>query len=147
MNMIKTIEDALAQNNIAPVEAFLAFLAREMTCLNKDKQSKIKNFLNWLEKEILKSSVEDQRNKTKIKGFHEDTLEGLLDILKKNKAVPDPCPSKTRDAIDEEFSTAMNALTPLKAHIKATDDVIDQIVCKLYGLTDDEIAIVEGQGI
>ena len=41
----------------------------------------------------------------------------------------------------------MNVLAPLKVHIKATDNLVDQIVYRLYGLTDDEIAIVEGQEI
>jgi len=127
------------------VHDLLAFLAEEMTQLNKDKQSKIKGFLAWLEKEILKGSVEDQKNKSKIKDFHESTFDSLLDILKKNKVVPDPCPFNTRETIASEFSTAMNVLTPLKARIKATDNLIDQIVYKLYGLTDDEIAVVEGQ--
>ena len=75
-------------------------------------------------------------NKTKIKDFHEDTFESLLDILKKNKVVPDPCPSNTRDTIADEFSAAMNVLTPLKGRIKATDNLIDQIVYRLYGLSD-----------
>ena len=74
------------------------------------------------------------------------TFEDLLDVLRKNKVVPDPCPSNVRDTIANEFSAAVNALTPLKARIKATDDLIDRIVYKLYGLTDAEIAIiVEGQ--
>lgn len=127
------------------VHGLLAFLAEEMTRLNKGKQAKIKGFLNWLEKEILKGSVEDQKNKTKIKDFHKDTFESLLDVLKKNKAIPNPCPSNIRDTISGEFSAAMNVLTPLQAHIEATDKLIDQIVYRLYGLTDDEIAIVEGQ--
>ena len=127
------------------VHDLLAFLAEEMTRLNKEKQAKIKDFLAWLEKEILKGSVGDQKNKTKIKDFHESTFEDLLNILKKNKAVPDPCPSNTRDTIAAEFSTAMDVLTPLKARIKATDNLIDQIVYKLYGLTGDEIVIVEGK--
>lgn len=127
------------------VHDLLAFLAKEMTRLNKEKQSKIKSFLNWLEKEILKGSIENQKNKTKIKGFHKSSLEDLLDILKKNKAVPDPCPSNIRDTIAGEFSPAVNVLAPLKARVKATDSLIDQIVYKLYGLTDDEIAIVRGK--
>jgi len=127
------------------VHDLLAFLAEEMTLLNKENQSRIKAFLSWLEKEILKGSVEDQKNKTRIKGFHNNTFEGLLEVLKKNKVVPDPCPSNIRDSIAVEFSAAVNALTPLKARIKATDNLIDQIVYKLYGLTDAEIAIVEGQ--
>jgi len=36
-------------------------------------------------------------------------------------------------------------LKPLMAKIDATDALIDQIVYKLYGLTDEEIAIVEGK--
>ncbi len=127
------------------VHDLLAFLAEEMTRLNKEKQAKIKAFLDWLEKEILKGSVENQKNKTKIKGFHESTFEDLLDTLKKNKVVDDPCPSKIREAVAQEFSAAVDILSPLKARIKATDNLIDQIVYKLYGLSDDEIAIVEGQ--
>jgi len=128
------------------VHDLLAFLAEEMTHLNKEKQSRIKGFLLWLEKEILKGSVEDQKNKTKIKNFHEHNLEALLDILKKNKVVSDPCPSSTRDTIANEFSSATRVITPLKADIKETDTLIDQIVYKLYSLTDDEIAIVERTG-
>jgi hypothetical protein len=127
------------------VHDLLAFLAEEMTRLNKEKQSKIKGFLTWLEKEILKGSVEDQKNKTKIKDFHKGTFEALLDVLKKNKVVPDPCPSGIRDTITSEFSAAVNAITPLKTQTEATDDLIDQIVYRLYGLTEAEIAIVEGQ--
>jgi len=121
----------------------LAFLAEEMTRLHKEKQSKIKGFLAWLEKEILKGSVEDQKNKTRIKDFHNNTFEDLLEVLKKNKVVKDPCPANVRDTIAGEFSAAVNALTPLKARIKATDKLIDQIVYKFYGLTDDETEVVE----
>ena len=127
------------------VHDLLAFLAEEMTRLNKEKQSRIKAFLSWLEKEILKGSVEDQKNKTRIKDFHNNTFEDLLDVLKKNKVLKDPCPSDVRDTIASEFSSAVKALTPLKARIEATDDLIDQIVYRLYGLSDAEIAIMEGQ--
>ena len=128
------------------VHDLLALLAEEMTRLNKEKQSEIKSFLTWLEKEVLKGSVENQKNKTKIKGFHKGSLEDLLKVLKKNKSIPDPCPSTTRDTIAGEFSAAMQVLIPLKAQIEATDKLIDQIVYKLYNLTDDEVAIVEGIG-
>jgi len=127
------------------VHDLLAFLAEEMTRLNKEKQSRIKAFLTWLEKEILKGSVENQKNKTRIKDFHNSTFEDLLDVLKQNKVVKDPCPSDVRNTMVSEFSSAVNTLTPLKARIKATDDLIDQIVYRLYGLTNTEIALVEGQ--
>jgi hypothetical protein len=127
------------------IHDLLAFLAEGMTRLNKEKQSLIKGFLGWLEKEILKDSVENQKNKTKIRNFHEGYFDDLLDVLKKNKVVPDPCPSDIRDTIESEFSHTMNDLVPLKSLIKVIDDLIDRIVYKLYGLTDAEIAIVAGQ--
>jgi len=37
----------------------------------------------------------------------------------------------------------MSVLEPLKEKIKTTDNLIDQIVYRLYGLTDKEIEIVE----
>jgi hypothetical protein len=39
----------------------------------------------------------------------------------------------------------MAKLKPLLARIEATDRLIDRIVYKLYGLTDEEIGVVEGQ--
>jgi len=38
----------------------------------------------------------------------------------------------------------MLVLEPLKEKIKNTDNLIDQIVYKLYGLTEEDIEIVEG---
>jgi hypothetical protein len=61
--------------------------------------------------------------------------------------VPDPCPSNIWNTIEAEFSAAVIELSPLKDHIAATDKLIDQIVYKLYNLTDEEIALVEGKPI
>ncbi len=37
----------------------------------------------------------------------------------------------------------MTLLEPLKAKIKATDELIDELVYKLYGLTEEERKIIE----
>jgi len=126
------------------VHDLLASLAERMIDLNKRKQAEQKRFMGWLEKEVLKGSVEDQKNKTKIREFHKGTFEDLLDVLKKNKVVADPCPLKIRDIILNEFTQAVSVINPLKSQIQLTDNLIDQIVYKLYGLTDDEVAIVMG---
>lgn len=126
------------------VHDLLAFLAEEMTRLNKEKQAKIKAFLNWIEKEIIKGSVENQKNKTKIRNFYEGTFEELLDILKRNGVITGPYPPDKRDNLEHVFTEAVNGINPLIRRIKLTDNLIDQIVYKLYGLTDDEINIVEG---
>ena len=127
------------------VHDLLAVLAKEMTRLNKEKQSATKAFLTWLEKEIIKGPVGAQKNKTGIRNFHEGALEELVDVLKKNKSIPGPCPSGTLNTISGEFSTAMDILAPLKTQILLTDRLIDRTVYRLYGLTEDEIAIVEGR--
>lgn len=41
---------------------------------------------------------------------------------------------------------ASRQLAPVLARIAATDALIDQIVYRLYGLTEAEIAVVEGGG-
>ena len=46
--------------------------------------------------------------------------------------------------IREAWETSMETLRPLLARIEATDRLIDRIVYQLYGLTEEEIAIVEG---
>ena len=127
------------------VHDLLACLAQEMTLLNKEKQSQIKGFLAWLEKEILKGSVEDQKNKTRIKDFYDNTFEDLLDILKKNKIVSDPYPLDKRNILENEFNGALTVINPLRDKIKLTDKLIDQIVYKLYCLTKEEVAVVEGR--
>ena len=38
----------------------------------------------------------------------------------------------------------MSVLEPLKTKIKATDELIDEIVYRLYGLTNKEVEIVRG---
>ena len=47
--------------------------------------------------------------------------------------------------IREAWETSMETLRPLLKDIEATDRLIDHIVYQLYGLTEEEIAIVEGQ--
>ncbi len=47
--------------------------------------------------------------------------------------------------IRQEYEASLRTLLPIKRRLKDTDDLIDQIVYKLYSLTDDEIAIVEGR--
>ena len=133
------------QEKFDVVHGLLAFLAEEMTRLNKEKQGKIKGFLTWLEKEIIKGPIEDQKNKTIIKNFYENTLEKLLDVLKKNKIIEDPYPLNKWNTINAEFSSVVNELTPLKARITAIDKLIDQVVYRLYGLSSEEVLLVESK--
>jgi hypothetical protein len=156
-------ESYLAQGDKAPVLEFvehqltqkperadvvhdlLAFLAEQMIAMNKEKHEEITGFLTWLERHI-GAKVDDLSNKTKIRAYHDLDLDTLLSILRKNrrKLSVNPTTRAVQEPIETEFNASMAKLTPLKAKIAATDRLIDLIVYKLYGLTEEEIALVEG---
>ena len=135
------------------VHDLLAFLAEEMTRLHKEKQAESKGFLGWLES-YLGISVEDLRNKTKVKEYWkaEGGWEGFISALEQNKRAIqsakgiDVTRREPQETIRTEFDSSIARLRPLLEHIELTDELIDQIVYKLYGLTEAEIAVVEGRG-
>jgi hypothetical protein len=45
-----------------------------------------------------------------------------------------------------EYGVSLTKLLPLKQRLAATDRLIDRVVYRLYGLADEEIAVVEGKG-
>jgi len=126
------------------VHDLLAFLAEKMIEYNKEKNKETKSFLGWLEGEV-GTKVEDLTGKTTIKKYHETTRGNLTSILKKNKKKLqiDPARRDFQDRLFTEFDKSLQKLTPLKRKIEMTDHLIDQIVYKLYGLTEEEIKIVE----
>ena len=46
--------------------------------------------------------------------------------------------------LEQEYQDSLNTLLPLKTQLMRYDKLIDRIVYQLYGLTEAEIAIVEG---
>ncbi|MEK7845886.1 MAG: restriction endonuclease, partial [Nitrospinota bacterium] len=138
-------EFAMGRNDT--VHDFLAYLAEQMIELNKVKNKEIKGFLKWLEREI-GAETTDLANKTAIKEYYEHSFEHLLDVLKKNKnkISIDPSDRKKQELFEKHFTKSIFVLHPVKEKIEATDKLIDEIVYKLYGLTEDEIEVVEGKG-
>ena len=127
------------------VHDLLAHLAEEMIRMNKEKQEEIRGFLAWLE-EFAGAKVDDLTNKTKVSAYYEIEFSELLSIMKKNKRKL-PCDPNRRafsEDLRREFSASMEKLSPLLLRIGETDRLIDAVVYKLYGLSEAEIAIVEG---
>lgn len=126
------------------IHDLLAFLAEQMIAMNKEKQQEVRGFLAWLERTV-GAKVDDLSNKTALRAYHEHDLKTLLDVLYQNRRRLniDPQTRSVQESIEREFSASMAKLTPLKAHIAVTDRLIDLIVYRLYGLTEEEIAIVE----
>ncbi len=127
------------------VHDLLALLAERMVEMNKTKGEEIRGFLHWLEREI-GVKVDMLKNKTKIQGYFDLSFEELLGILRSNRRSIDVDPSSRdfQESLEREFTNSLDKLNPLHSRIQATDALIDQVVYQLYGLTDEEIAIVEG---
>ncbi len=145
-DIIKWSEHELALKRNDTIHDFLAFLAEEMIELSKAKNKETKGFLKWLEREI-GTGIDDLPNKTAIKEYHDNDFNHLLVVLKKNKnkLSIDPSNRKKQELLEYHFTKSMNVLEPLKIRINTTDDLIDRIVYKLYNLTPEEVAIVEGK--
>jgi hypothetical protein len=138
------------------VHDILAFLAEQMIELNKEKQKEIKGFLNWLETQLKITDgegIEGLTNKSKIKNYLGDYQKGEMNLpfdefweilqKNKNKMVANLKSREFYETIKKEYEKSLSKLLPLKEKLAKTDRLIDQIVYKLYGLTDEEIAIIE----
>ena len=145
------------------VHDLLAYLAEEMLRLNKEKRAAQKEFLDWLivtlkvqQDKDGKTGLDALMGKAKLSDFPGDYQKGephlrpeeLMDILQKNKSKLGVRLTDTAlvEGIQRRYTAALEKALPLKERLSATDKLIDQIVYKLYGLTEDEIKIVEGQG-
>ena len=127
------------------VHDLLAHLAEEMIRMNREKQEEIRGFLAWLE-EFIGFKVDDLSNKTKVQAYYEIEFSELLGVLKKNKRklACDPARRAFSEDLRREFSASVEKLAPLLARIGEIDRLIDEVVYRLYGLTEEEVAIVEG---
>jgi hypothetical protein len=127
------------------VHDLLAFLAERMLEMNKQKQQEIKGFLGWLEGEV-GAKIDDLSPKTKIQSYYDYDFNDFYAVLKKNKnkLSINPSSREKSELLKDEFLKSVGKLEPLREKIKQTDRLIDKIVYELYGLTEEEIWIVEG---
>ncbi|RKU17102.1 hypothetical protein C6500_16100 [Candidatus Poribacteria bacterium] len=127
------------------VHDLLAFLAEGMVEMNKAKGEEIRGFLSWLEREI-GVEIDTLKNKTAIQGYFDLSFERLLEILRRNRRsiTIDLSSRGFQESLEREFTNSLAKLDPLRSRIQSTDELIDQVVYQLYSLTDEEIAIVEG---
>ncbi|BAZ83945.1 Eco57I restriction-modification methylase domain-containing protein [Dolichospermum compactum] len=138
------------------IHDLLAYLAEQMIELNKQKQTETKGFLTWLER-LIGTDIDNLTNKSKIQNYLGDyykqnqgdnhlTLDELIVILKKNqkKLKIDPTARKEQETLEREYQSSLNTLLPIKKQLKQCDWLIDEIVYRLYGLTEEEKAIIQG---
>src|SRR6266566_3984380 len=145
------------------VHDLLAFLAEEMVRLNKGKRALQKDFLDWLvtmlrilpDKES-RRGIDVLTGKSKLADYPGDYQKSesplafgeLLNILQKNKGRLGVSLSDASlvDRIKKTYEESLQRILPLKERLARTDRLTDQVVYRLYGLTEEEIKVVEGKG-
>ena len=138
------------------IHDFLAYLAEQMIELNQQKQTETTGFLTWLER-LIGTEINNLTNKSKIQNYLGDyykqnqgdnhlTFDELISILKKNqkKLQIDPTARKEQETLAKEYQSSLNTLLAIKKQLKQCDWLIDEIVYRLYGLTEEEKAIIQG---
>jgi hypothetical protein len=129
------------------IHDLLAFLAERMITMNKEKRQAALQFLTDL-KEFHRIDVHLLKPKTLLDDFWKLETPELFTHFKKNKKVLATLQASLTDAVEDRirtrFEKAKAVILPLEQQIAFTDHLIDQIVYKLYGLTEDEIRLVEG---
>jgi hypothetical protein len=84
-------------------------------------------------------------HKKKLIFYYDLDCNEFLDVLEKNQ---NQIPKKLSDRAVQDnlrivFEKNLAVLSPLINKLKLVDELIDQIVYKLYGLTDEEIETVD----
>ena len=106
--------------------------------LNQTFQIKKTKFLN----RITDNFDLDKLSK-KLGAFYESDFKTFLKELKKKKVT---LSLKEQDEWEEYFESYQKELLEIKSQIDTTDKQIDEMVYALYGLSEDEVAVVEGRG-
>lgn len=114
----------------------LVHYATSMLTLNEQSQQKKNTFLSRLHSN---SSIDKLSNK--LKEFYNYDFKTFLSELKKKKIT---LTLKQQDEWEQYFNEYKTEINKLQQQISQTDKEIDQLVYKLYGLTEEEIKIVEG---
>ncbi len=152
--ILKEIEEHIRREETDIVHDILAYLAEQMIEINREKQKEIKSFLRYLER-IIGSAIDNLTNKSKIQNYLGDyqksephlSCDQLWEILKKNKKkiTVNLLDRQIQETLEKEYQTSLDKLLPLKQQLSTTDELIDLIVYKLYGLSEEEIKIIEGR--
>lgn len=108
----------------------------EMLKINKDFLNEINGFKDWLQQ-----TYYVEKFSKKLDKYYELSFDDFLVELKKKRV--DIKTRKTQELLKKEFEESISKINPLLQEIKTTDNEINQMVYELYGLTDEEIKIIE----
>jgi len=148
--LLAGVEKHLASHTTDVIHDLLAYLAEKVIEMNKDKQAETEGFLDWLAG-YTSLPIEDWRLKTVVKAYWENGWDEVRRALRQNRKAIEQASGQNvegrqaLEAVQSEFDQSVARLKPLLERIGSTDRLIDLIVYRLYGLTEEEVAIVEGE--
>lgn len=148
--LLEFVEDHMARDATEVIHDLLAHLAAQMIEMNKGKQAESKGFLDWLAG-YTGLPIEDWHLKTLIQSYWEHRWDDIRRALSENRKAIEQASGRNvegreaLEAIQGEYDQSVAKLEPLLQRIASTDRLIDLIVYRLYGLTEEEVAIVEGE--
>lgn len=111
-------------------------VSTELIELNTELNKEILSFLNWIK---LSGNIDISE---KLEEYYTLSFDDFFLELKKRK-YENMSIKKTLDMITEEFDKSLKIIKPLQKDILLLKDKLNQLVYELYGLTAEEIAIVE----
>ena len=110
---------------------------RSIIALKKRQKERADTFLHRL-----RDNLDLDKPSKKLETFWQLTFKDFLKELKKKKIT---LGLREQDEWEAYFDDYRSGLTALQHQIDTTDDEIDAMVYALYGLSEDEIAVVEGK--
>jgi len=111
---------------------------KQMLSLKQTLKNKANKFLKRVT-----DNFELEKLSKKLEAFYEYDFKTFLAELKKKKIT---LTLTQQDEWEEYFQSYQTELTILQTQIDSTDKQIDTMVYALYGLSEEEIAVVEGRG-
>ena len=111
-------------------------LVKSIIGLNRKLKTKANKFLNRL-----RDNLGLEKPSKKLEAFWQLDFKTFLKELKKKKIT---LSLTEQDEWEAYFNDYKTELTALQQQIDKTDKEIDALVYALYGLSDEEIAVVEG---
>jgi hypothetical protein len=115
----------------------------------------IKEFTKYVDIKLSSKNLFSKTTKHQTKYFVGDyrkneshvPFEDLVRFIQKNKSKIDVNlnqPGLLKE-LEREYEKSLEMLLPIKQRLALTDKLIDQIVYRLYGLTEEDIRVVEGE--
>jgi type I restriction-modification system DNA methylase subunit len=117
-------------------EAQVPFIevAEKMICLNKQCYEDVNKFLRFI-----KSAYAPKNLSNPLQEFYKLTFRAFITELKKQKAV---LSKKDEFELTDLFEEQKTKILVIKQRMDDTDPMIDKMVYKLYGLSEEEIQLI-----